>query len=113
MHSLCVALPTNTDTNDTKNINNANNVNTNTDNNSNNTNTNTADTGVCEINARHERKRKPRTSPSTSLQLKQESRRAASHDEIGCLFRTPLHSSSDRVEDRTKEERGRHEEGDA
>ena len=32
---------------------------------------------------------------------------------VGRLFRTTSHSSSDRVEDRTQEERGRHEEGDA
>ena len=70
-------------------------------------------TGDCKINAHHERKRKPCTSPSISLELEQGSRGEASHDEIGRLFCTPLHSSSDRVEDRTQEERGRHEEGDA
>ena len=71
------------------------------------------DSGVCKIKARQERKRNPCTSPSGSLEPEQGCRRAASLDEIGRLFCTPLYSSSDRIEDRTQEERGRHEEGDA
>ena len=55
----------------------------------------------------------PCTASSTTLELEQGSRRAASHDEIGRVFRTPLHSSSERVEDGTREGRSRHEEGDA
>ena len=70
-------------------------------------------TGVCRINTRHERKGQPQTSPNTSLELEQGCRRAASHHEIGSVFRTPLHSDSDQVEDGTQEAKSRRKEGDA
>ena len=70
-------------------------------------------TGACKRNARQERRRKPCTCPSTSLELEQGCRRAAPRHEIGRLLCAPLPSSSDRVEDGTREGRSGHEEGDA
>ena len=63
-------------------------------------------TGACKRNARQERRRKPCTCPSTSLELEQGCRRAASHHEIGRVFGMSLHSSSDRVGSKMERKRG-------
>ena len=64
-------------------------------------------------NCRRERKRKPCASLAPSPELEQGCRHAASLNEIGRRFCTPVRSRSHRLADGTREERSRHEEVDA